>query len=129
MGLRPHLEAHLREAWAEKIQKAGALTDKYEKDGAASEVLKKLQRIRNISLAHRQNAPEKAGTVDATDDEIEAFYQDTLRVVEYLLSVVLATSFDLSDTADVYRHHAKYFWAAVRGERTEGHPNYWQPPG
>jgi hypothetical protein len=31
---------------------------------------------------------------------------------------------------DVYRYHASFFWAAVRGERSEGHPNYRAPlPG
>jgi hypothetical protein len=39
-----------------------------------------------------------------------------------LLSLVVAMGYDLQQTAEVYRHHAKLFWAAVRGERMEGHP-------
>ncbi|CAM2184575.1 hypothetical protein BO443_50431 [Burkholderia orbicola] len=53
------------------------------------------------------------------------FYQDTLELVRLLLSVFLATAFDIArEGGDVYRHHAEFFWGAARGERTEGHPRY-----
>lgn len=87
----------------------------------------KLLRQRNVSLAHRQREPQKATGSNATDNEIEAFFQDTCRIVEYLMNIVRATALDMTDTADVYAHHARFFWAAARGERTPGHPSYREP--
>ncbi|WP_413192324.1 hypothetical protein [Pararobbsia alpina] len=118
---------HLRHYLPERIECAGELVDKYAKGGECEAVLKKLVRLRNVSLAHRQREPAKATGGDATDDEIEAFYQDTCRIIEHLMSAVRATSMDMSDTAGVYAHHARYFWTAVRGERTTGHPDYREP--
>jgi hypothetical protein len=60
-----------------------------------------------------------------TDEEVEEFYQDTLEIVELMLSVFLARAFDIAGEAgDVYRHRAKCFWAGVCGERTEGRPPF-----
>lgn len=115
--------------------------NKYSEGGSGSEVLKKLKTLRHERLAHRQladlpiNAAEadapgprvEDGPVWATDDEIEEFYQDNLEIVGLLLSLVQGIGFDLSQAATVYKHHAKFFWASARGERTEGHPNY-RPP-
>lgn len=126
--LSHHLAEHLRGHLPEKIESAGALVDKYTtKDGEAAEVMTKLLRQRNVSLAHRQREPQKATGSNATDDEIETFYQDTCRIIEYLMSIVRATSLDMTDTASVYAHHARFFWAAARGERTPGHPSYREP--
>ena len=60
----------------------------------------------------------------ATDQEVESFYQDMSKLIGLLRSLVMAEAYDPDDTAQVYRYHAKFFWAAVRGERTEGHPNF-----
>ncbi len=102
------------------------LVRKYSEGGTGYAVLDKLRTLRNERLAHRQTTPTSAASADATDDEIESFYEDNLELVRLLLSLVLATAFDLREAADMYRHHAKYFWVNVRGERTEGHPNYRQ---
>jgi len=118
---------HLRHYLPKKIASAGALVDKYAKGGESAGVMKSLLRQRNVSLAHRQQEPEKATGSNATDDEIEEFYQDTCRIIEHLMSAVRATSLDMNDTADVYAHHARFFWAAVRGEVTPGHPDYHEP--
>ncbi|MBA5983694.1 hypothetical protein HT737_30260, partial [Pseudomonas sp. MD195_PC81_125] len=88
--------------------------------------------LRDEHLAHRQipNAPEvESGepSVWATDDEVETLYQDSLEIVSLVLSLVQGMGLDFSDASSVYKHHAKFFWAAARGERTEGHPNY-RPP-
>jgi len=126
--LSHHLAEHLRGYLPEKIERAGALVDKYKtKGGGAAEVMTKLLRQRNVSLAHRQSGPQKATGSNATDREIETFYQDTCRIIEYLMSIVRATALDMTDTASVYAHHARFFWAAVRGERTLGHPSYREP--
>ncbi|MFG1395158.1 hypothetical protein, partial [Xanthobacter agilis] len=76
---------------------------------------------------HRQLMPTTAPGASATDEEIEKFYQENSKLVHILMSVVNAIGYDPEDTAKVYRHYARHFWAAARGERTEGHPNY-QPP-
>lgn len=119
-----------------------ALIGKYSAGGSAAVVLEKVTKVRHKHLAHRQvptipaeldqiSQQSHAGSdsVDlATDDEIEAFYQDNLQLVSLLLSLVQAHSYDMSQAAAVYKHHAKFFWASARGERTEGHPAYRVPP-
>ena len=67
-------------------------------------------------------------TADATDVEIESFYQDNSELIRLLLSLVEADVYDPKDTAEIYRHYATFFWAGMRGEQTEGHPNYSAPP-
>ncbi|PWB33744.1 hypothetical protein DCO48_08790 [Pseudomonas sp. SDI] len=120
------------------------LIGKYSAGGVAFDVLKKLKTLRHQHLAHRQlpDAPaavagsdtqaqknvEGESAVWATDDEIEAFYQDNLEIICLLLSVVNGMAYDLSEAANVYKHHAKFFWASAHGERTEGHPDYRPPP-
>jgi hypothetical protein len=120
-----------------------SIIDKYDNGGSASEVLTKLMKLRHERLAHRklpdlpinaaeadapgQRVGDSDGPVWATDDEIEAFYQDNLEIVRLLLSLVQGVGFDLPHAAKLYKSHAKCFWASARGERTEGHPNY-RPP-
>ncbi|WP_199155350.1 hypothetical protein [Chromobacterium sp. ASV23] len=116
----------MREALQPEKDAALKLVGKY-KDGAGKPVLENLRTLRNERLAHRQIAPASPNMADATDEEIEGFYNDSLELVRLLLSLILATAFDLQDAAKVYRHHATFFWANARGERTPGHPNYRQP--
>ncbi len=104
-----------------------ALGRKYQEGGSGFEAFEKLQGLRNERLAHRQLAPTTASAAEATDQDIEVFYADSLDIVKRLVALVLATACDLEGTGDVYRHHAQLFWANARGERTEGHPNYRQP--
>lgn len=100
------------------------LVRKYCEGGAGYAVLEKLRMLRHERLAHRQMVPTHAALADATDNEIESFYEDNLELIRLLLSLVCARDFDLKEAADVYRHYAKYFWANARGERTVGHPDY-----
>lgn len=134
----------MREELTPKRDQVLKLIYKYSADGAAFEVLKKLKTLRNEHLAHRElpKAPvavagsdtprqqdeEGKRPVRANDDEIETFYQDNLEIMRLLLSLVQGVALDLSDATVVYKHHAKYFWASARGERTEGHPDYHPPP-
>jgi hypothetical protein len=53
-----------------------------------------------------------------------SFYFDNARLVSLLLSVVKGLGYDPKETAEVYKRYAHHFWAGVRGERTQGHPNY-----
>lgn len=114
----------MRQALEPKRDAVVKLVRKYSKDGAGYAAFEKLRTLRHERLAHRQTAPTNATLADATDIEIESFYEDNLEIIRLLLSLVLATAFDLKEAADVYRHHANFFWASARGERTEGHPNY-----
>lgn len=117
----------MREALEPKRNAVVELVRKYSEGGVGFSVFEKLRALRHERLAHRQTTPTSATLANATDQEIESFYEDNLELVRLLLSLVLATAFDLTDVAEVYRHHAKFFWANARGERTEGHPNY-RPP-
>ncbi len=122
-GIVNFLEVELDEKRKEVIN----LIQKYLEGGSEHAILKEVRTLRHEHLAHRQITPTKASFADTTDKDIESFYEDTLEIVRLLLSLVLAKAFDLSDAANVYRHHAKFFWINARGERTEGHPNY-RPP-
>lgn len=116
-----------RATLSERRDEFCALVSKYTKGGESYIVFKKLLILRQVNLAHRQAEPTKAEHADATDAEIEDFYNDNLEIVRLLLSLVLAKAFDLAEACGVYKHHAGFFWAAARGERTEGHPHY-RPP-
>lgn len=100
------------------------LVRKYSVGGTGFAVFEKLKALRHERLAHRQLGPTSVVRADATHQEIEFFYEDSMELVRLLLSLVLATAFDLTEAAGVYRHYAKLFWANARGERTEGHPNF-----
>jgi hypothetical protein len=109
----------------EKANKANALVDKYSEHGSGRATLMKLRRLRHKRLAHRDI--EAMPGADTTDAEIESFYQDTSELVSLLLSVISGVGYDPQQNAEVYQHYSKFFWTAVRGERTEGHPNYRAP--
>jgi hypothetical protein len=117
----------MRQALEPKRDAVVKLVQKYSEGGAGYTIFEKLRALRHERLAHRQAAQTSATRADATDQEIESFYEDNLELIRLLLSLVLATAFDLTEAADVYRHHAEFFWENARGERTEGHPNY-RPP-
>jgi hypothetical protein len=121
------VEDAMRQALIPKRDEVVKLVHKYSEGGTGSDVFKKLRALRHERLAHRQTTPTNVTLADATDKEIESFYEDNLELVRLLLSLILATGFDLKDAAGVYCHHAKFFWANARGERTEGHPDYRQP--
>lgn len=118
---------YMRDALEPKREAVVKLVQKYSEGGSGFAVIEKLRALRHERLAHRQTMQSSETRVDATDQEIEAFYEDNLELVSLLLSLVMATAFDLTEAAGVYRHHAKFFWANARGERTEGHPDYRAP--
>ncbi|UEP47393.1 hypothetical protein LMA00_12130 [Burkholderia ambifaria] len=134
----------IRSALTPKRDQVLELISKYSVNGSSFEVLEKLKTLRHQHLAHRQlpTTPVAPAVSDvpgqqddegqppvwATNDEIETFYQDNLEIIRLLLSLVQGMAYDLSEATDVYKHHAKYFWASARGERTEGHPDYYPPP-
>jgi hypothetical protein len=77
-------------------------------------------------LAHHQLKPTTEKGPDATDAEIESFYQSNLKLVPALLHVI-GIGYSTEESADIHRRYAKLFWASMRGERTQGHPDYRKP--
>ncbi len=124
----PEAIDQMKSALEQRATVALRLIHKYLEGGTNASVLKNLTTLRNEHLAHRDLAPTTAEEANATDKEIEEFYQDTSKLINILLGLVNATAYDPEDAAKVYRHYASQFWASARGEKTDGHPNYRQPP-
>jgi hypothetical protein len=109
---------------SQRASEAVALIDKYSKGGSHYAVLEKLRRLRHERLAHRQI---EGMPVTAADEEIESFYQGNLELIRLLQCLVEGIAYDPDGTAETFHLYAKSFWAGVRGERTEGHPDYRAP--
>lgn len=116
----------MRDALSPKRAEILRLVRKYTHDSSHASVLNRLRALRHQQLAHRQaHQPTDPTELHQTDEEIEEFYQDSLEIVRLMLSVFLGRAFDIAgEGGSVYRHHADYFWSAVCGERTKGHPRY-----
>lgn len=116
-------EEQIRTDIQEGASKAIALFAKWAPGGAGSDIRERLRIMRNQNLAHRQieASVENKG---ASNEEIETFFQDTLALVKLLCHVIRADSYNPAQTAEVYSRPAALFWASVRGENTEGHPEY-----
>ena len=127
-GLRAEQEL-LRQELSPARDEVLALIQKYMPGGRSVEVMDRLRSLRHERLAHRQvEAPAEVSKEQATDEQIETLYHDTLDIVSRLLHLVLAHGLDLTnDATGVYRHYARFFWGTARGERTAGHPNYATP--
>lgn len=121
----PFTEAleQMRQDLGQRAGEAVTLIEKYSKGGSHYSVRDALRRMRHQQLAHRDTTVTATGA-SATDQEIEHFYRDNSEIVRLLLSAVNAVAYDPAETGEVFRHHAAHFWASVRGEKTEGHPNY-----
>jgi hypothetical protein len=129
-----YVEVQMKKELLQQRDKILALVGKYFtevgnsfRNGEARVVLKKLKALRNKRLAHRDTRALAATGAVPIDAEIESFYQDMSKLISLLLHLVKGHGYDPQQTAEVYRFHAAFFWAAVRGERTEGHPNYRAP--
>ncbi|XZG69221.1 AbiU2 domain-containing protein [Chitinibacteraceae bacterium HSL-7] len=129
-GLRSDFDVKpfLRETLNEKRDAFIHIFNKH-KDNKRPSIIARLRTLRNEHLAHRQaHNPTDSTELSHSDEEVEQFYQETLELVRLTLSLFLGKHFDIAaDAGNVYKFHAKYFWAPVRGERTEGHPNYLAP--
>jgi hypothetical protein len=113
-------------AMRQYAMEATEIIGSYAEDGSRYATLKKLKTLRDEHLAHRQVTPTpvKADGANTIDEEIEAFYQDMSRLIQCLRFAVENTDSDPEETAKLRGRHAAFFWAGVRGERTEGLPNY-----
>jgi hypothetical protein len=104
----------MKDDLGKKAAEADLLVKKYWKDGTHHAVFEKLKTFRDERLAHRQLAPARATGANATDEEIEEFYQDNSKLIHILLGVVNAMAYDPEDTAKVYRFYASHFWGAFQ---------------
>ena len=114
-----------------RITQAVSIIRKYI-DGDGQATLRSLRSLRNKRLAHREVEAKPAAVPEgetATNQQVESFYQDMAKLIRLLKGAVERTSYNPDDTAQIYAEDAALFWAGVKGERTEGHPNYRQPPG
>jgi hypothetical protein len=129
-GSTPWTKQAMRRDLEPKRARVVELVQKYLVGGSGFTVLDGLRTLRHERLAHHQPTESKAeaATADTTDEEIEAFYEDTLEIVRLLLTLIWGRALALSDdVAGVYRHYAKFFWDNARGEQNTGHPNYRRP--
>jgi hypothetical protein len=117
------------DALRQRAADATAIIRSYEEGGARHSSFLRFQALRNQRLAHRQvrTSPTEPGGPDDFDAVIQSFYEDMLRLIQLLLLAINGTSYDPAAATIVHSRHAVLFWAGVKGERTEGHPNYEQP--
>jgi hypothetical protein len=101
-----------------------AIHDKYAKGGPAHSTLKALIQLRNNHLAHTQVLSAAEAPRGPEDDQVEEFYFETTKAGSALLRLLRGQAHDYAGTANVYCHYARRFWAAARGENTDGHPDY-----
>jgi hypothetical protein len=116
-------EDQVRASIQKEASEAIGIFARWTPGGAGADVRERLRAIRNQRLAHRQ-IEASVDNKGPRNEEIEAFFQDTLELVKLLCHVVRADFYDPAATAEVYRRPAALFWASVRGENTEGHPDY-----
>jgi len=93
-----------------RIDRALAIIDKYQDGGSGFATRKHLEGLRDKWLAHREVKSTVPATLDRTDEEIEAYYQDMLALVEALTHAVDKAAYNPSQTADVRKTYARYFW-------------------
>ncbi|ULU25281.1 hypothetical protein [Dyella terrae] len=114
----------LRSSLGSKRKNIRMAIESYLIEGEKHASLERVRTVRNKRLAHH-DLELPPGLVDPTNEEVVQLYRDTLTIVSELLHLVSGTAFDLlEDEAGRHAHNAKFFWVAVRGERTEGHPDF-----
>jgi hypothetical protein len=109
----PEAISEMRDDLGRRAADVVRLLNKYMDGGSHHAVFEKLLALRHERLAHHQLVPAAATGANATDEEIEEFYQDNSKLIQILLSVVNAMAYDPQDTAKVYSHYASCFWERV----------------
>ena len=113
-----------------EVEELRALLRRYDPSGDGRQTFDYLKHLRNERLAHRQVRASEVGQPGGSGDDnaIERFYQDMSKAVRGMFVVVTGIDYRPEDTAELRREHALLFWNGVRGERTEGHPDYRKRP-
>jgi len=101
-----------------------SILEKWSRGGSQNAARERFKALRNQFLAHRQVELSVSDGDGLSDQEVEEYFSDTSKLIELLLNLCLAVSYNPADTGDTYRRAAELFWAGVRGEKTEGHPNF-----
>lgn len=109
----PEAIAEMRNDLGKKAADAIHLIGKYLDGGAGRALLQELLALRHERLAHRQLASTTVTGANATDDEIEGFYQDNSKLIRILLSLVHAMAYDPQETAEIYKRYSTCFWGRV----------------
>jgi len=122
--LPPEFWQQLDEGLEVAMNKSISILNKWSHDGGQNMVRKRFKALRNQFLAHRQVALSFSEEDGLSDEEVNEYYNDTSEVIQLLLNLCLAVTYNPSDTGYVYRKAAELFWAGARGERTEGHPSF-----
>jgi hypothetical protein len=94
----------------------------YYQDGKGKALREQMARLRHQHLAHRQYVNTAPATID--DDAVEVFYKDMMHLVHLLTNAVRGMDCRHDAIADIQAKNAKLFWNGVRGETTEGHPDF-----
>jgi hypothetical protein len=105
----------VRDDLGKRADEAILLVDKYTSGGAGHAVYTKILDLRNERLAHRRVVTKVRATgATATDEEIEEFYKDNLKLVHILLGIFNAMAYDPEDAAKVFGFYASHFWGAFQ---------------
>ena len=126
-----HLPPEFWETLEQELETAAnnaiSILDKWSQDGDRNAIRKRFKALRNQFLAHRQVSLSFSDEDGLSDEEVNEYYNDTSEVINLLLNICLAVTYNPSDTGNAYRKAAELFWAGARGERTDGHPNFVDP--
>ena len=117
-------DAALEAAFTKSRDECLRIYDKYVKGGSCYTVREDVSKLRHKRLAHREPKGFVLEDDAFPDGAIEGFYNDSVEIVRLLLALILGLAYDPKETAEIYRGHARCFWAAVCGERTTGHPEF-----
>ena len=124
-------EASIQELFRADLERRSEITAsaiaEFKPGGRQHAHLKRLLALRGQTLGHHQMVQAKAYPPTLDEKDVEAIYVGSAEIIDHLMSIINATAITLLEGAEVQERYAKSFWASVRGERTEGHPDY-RPP-
>lgn len=98
----------------------------FEGGGSRIETLDYLRTLRDQHLAHHQINPDEVDVEQKAvgDGDVENFYYDMYELIRLVNAVAHGADYRPEETSAMHLRHATFFWRGVRGERTEGHPDY-----
>jgi hypothetical protein len=94
-------EGQMRKELGQCADAAILQINKYSEGGSHGVVRRKLKKLRNERLAHRQTDATAIAEADPTAEEIESFYLDMSELIRLLLSLVMAVAYNPHETGHV----------------------------
>ena len=122
-ALQNHESAFAREqstALRARVVEVIDIVASYSRGGSHCSTFAKLEELRNERLAHRQVISARRAQATGADPsyrEVESFYQDMVKLIRLLRSVVLNSDYDPEQGARIHRRNAALFWAGICGEK------------